>query len=332
MLRYLKEMFDRTFPPKREPISFSQLFERLQNMLLQDHQRAMELMADLSEKSGGDFIFDRKYLQDSVRELQNVLLRMVKGLNLIGSDRYMKLYSTLDHVLPTEAELEGRLRMWDAPYVVALRDAPVDNPELTGGKASTLAEIIHRLHLPVPDGFVITCRAYYGFLEHNHLRDRIHTRLAAWMAGEQNLDQASSQIRDSILAGAIPQDLSKAIIHRARKGKHNWSVRSSAYGEDGELSFAGLHETCLNVPPEQILDAYKTVLASLYSPEAISYRHQMGSLGDELAMSVLCQEMIHSQASGVLQTVCLDSTEPDCMAIYASFGLGRTTAEGRDVS
>jgi pyruvate, water dikinase len=331
MLQFLKEMFDRTFARKSEPVSFAQIFERVQNMLLQDHQRAMELMADLSEKSGGDFIFDRKYLQDSVRELQDVLLRMIKGLNLIGSDRYVKLYRTLDRVLPTEAELEGRLRMWDAPYVVALRDAPVDNPELTGGKASTLAEIIRRLHLPVPDGFVITCRAYYRFLEHNRLRDRIHTALGAWMAGEQTLDDASSNIREGILAGELPQELAKAITHRARKSKHNWSVRSSAYGEDGELSFAGLHETVLNVPFEQIMDAYKAVVASLYSPEAMSYRHQTGTLGDEFAMSVLCQEMIHSQASGVLQTVCLDSTEPGCMAIYASFGLGRTTAEGRDV-
>ncbi len=331
MLRVLREMFDRMFATKREPIPFPQLFARLQNVLLEDHQRAMELMADLSEKSGGDFIFDRKYLQDSVRELQNVLLRMVKGLNLIGSDRYVKLYSTLDRVLPTEAELEGRLRMWDAPYVVALRDAPLDNPELTGGKASTLAEVIQRLHLPVPDGFVITCRAYYRFLEHNRLRDRIQTQLGAWMAGEKNLDEASTQIRDGILAGVVPQELSKAVTRRARKGKHNWSVRSSAYGEDGELSFAGLHESVLNVPSDQILDAYKMVLASLYSPEAMSYRHQMGTLGDELAMSVLCQEMINSQASGILQTVCLDSTEPNCMAIYASFGLGRTAAEGRDV-
>ncbi len=331
MFTFFTRTFRRAVARQRSPIAFAQIFEQFQSMLLQDHQKAMELMADLGEKAGGDFIFDRKYLQDSVRELQNVLLRMIKGLNLIGSDRYLKLYSTLDRVLPVESELRGRLKSWDTPYVIRLADAPLDNPELTGGKANNLAEIIHRLHLPVPDGFVITTRAYYRFLEHNHLEDRIHSWLEAWASGQDDLDKASEQIRKGIFDGEIPQDLAKAITRRADKGKHNWSVRSSAYGEDGELSFAGLHETFLNVPPGQILDRYKMVLASLYSPETINYRHQMGTIGEEVAMAVLCQEMVNSQASGVLQTVCPDFPEPNCMAIYASFGLGRTTAEGRDV-
>ncbi len=47
-------------------------------------------------------------------------------------------------------------------------------------------------------------------------------------------------------------------------------------------------------------------------------------------MSVLCQEMIPSRASGVIQTVYFDESDSDCMAIYASFGLGRTVVEGRD--
>ncbi len=56
----------------------------------------------------------------------------------------------------------------------------------------------------------------------------------------------------------------------------------------------------------------------------------MGILEDELTMSVLCQGMVDSQASGVLRTVCPDSSSPRCMAIYASFGLGKTSAGGRD--
>lgn len=330
MLGLLKRLFDRPFTRGQEPILFPEIFGRFQNILIQDHHRVMEIMADLGEKSCGDFIFDRKYLQDSVRELQNILLRMVKELNLIGSNRYMELYSTLDRVLPIESELSSRLRIWNAPYVVSLRDAPVDNPELTGGKANTLAEIIQRLHLDVPDGFVITSQAYYRFLEQNHLSDRIQALLRDCMAGDRSLDNACSELRERILAAAVPEDVTEAIRRHAQKGKRNWSVRSSAYGEDGELSFAGLHQTLLNVQPAEVLEAYKIVLASLYSPESISYRHQMGVLGDELAMSVLCQEMIDSQASGVLQTVCPESVEPGCMAIYASFGLGRTTAEGRD--
>jgi len=290
----------------------------------------MELIADLGEKSGGDYIFDRKYLFDTIHELQDLLLRMTKDLNLIASNKYYELYGRLDQVfLPMEAELRGRLVLSDAPYVISLNDAPVDNPELTGGKAGTLAEIIHKIRIPVPNGFVITSKAYHRFLERNGLEEWIHSRLEAWLSGKEELGNAAGQIRYSILAGIIPQDLAREIVRHAQKSHTNWAVRSSAYGEDGELSFAGLHESILNTPPEEIPEAYKKVIASLFSPEALTYRLRMGMVGEEAAMSVLCQEMIHSQASGVVQTVCVEESEPDSLAIYASFGLGRTVVEGR---
>ncbi|MBI5248603.1 MAG: hypothetical protein HY912_03840 [Desulfomonile tiedjei] len=325
-----KEFMNRLFAGRRDAVSFPQIFEQFQ-ALLQSHQKAMELIAGLGEKSGGDYIFDRKYLVDTIRELQDLLLRMVKGLNLIASNRYFELYQSLDRVfLPMEAELRGRLILSEAPYVISLQNAPVDNPELTGGKANTLVEIIHRIHIPVPSGFVITSAAYHRFLEYNDLEDRIHTLLEAWVSGEEQLNRAAGQIRYSILAGIIPQDLTREIMKYAHETRSTWAVRSSAYGEDGELSFAGLHESVLNVLPGEVPEVYKRVLASLYSPEALTYRLRMGMLGEEAAMSVLCQKMIESRASGVVQTVCIEQSDTDCLAIHASFGLGRTVVEGRD--
>lgn len=325
-----KEFANRLFSRKRDVVSFAQIFEQFQ-ALLQSHQKAMELIADLGEKSGGDYIFDRKYLVDAIHELQNVLLHMVKGLNLIASNKYFELYRTLDRVfLPMEAELRGRLILSEAPYVVSLERAPADSPELTGGKANTLVEIIRRISIPVPTGFVITTAAYHRFLEYNDLEDRIHTLLEAWVSGKEQLNRAAGQIRYSILAGIIPQDLTREIMKYAHETRNTWAVRSSAYGEDGELSFAGLHESVLNVLPGEVPEAYKRVLASLYSPEALTYRLRMGMLGEEAAMSVLCQELIDSRASGIVQTVCIEQSDSDCLAIHASFGLGRTVVEGRD--
>lgn len=324
-----KEIANRLFSRKRDLIAFPQVFEQFQ-ALLQNHQRAMEVIADLGEKSGGDYIFDRKYLFDVVHELQDLMLKIVKGLNLIASNRYYELYGVLDRIfLPMEAELRGRLVLTDAPYVIPFRDAPLDSPELTGGKASTLAEIVHKLLLPVPDGFVITSRAYHRFLEYNDLEERIHLLLEEWASGSAELSKVAGQIRYSILAGIIPQDLAREIMKYAQKTGAHWAVRSSGYGEDGELSFAGLHESVMNVPPAQVPEAYKKVLAGLYSPEALTYRLRMGMIGEETAMSVLCQEMIYSRASGVIQTVKLDESDSDCLAIYSSYGLGRTVVEGR---
>ena len=311
-------------------MAFPGIFERFQE-LLQNHQQVMELIADLGEKSGGEYIFDRKYLADTVEEMHTLLLHMVQGLNLITSSRYLELHPALDRIfVPLESELRGRLSLaGEMPLIASLAEAPLDRPELTGGKANNLAVIIQNLQLPVPPGFVITTQAYRLFLEFNQLEDRIHAWLESWAAGEKDEGQTSRQIQYSILAGVVPQEAATEIKRQAEKGAAHWAIRSSAYGEDGELSFAGLHESLLNVPPRGVLKAYKKVLASLYSPEALMYRQKMGMLGEEAAMAVLVQELVPSRVSGLMHTLDISAEECDCLVVYASWGLGRTVVEGR---
>jgi len=54
------------------------------------------------------------------------------------------------------------------------------------------------------------------------------------------------------------------------------SMRSSAIGEDSELSFAGQYLSLLNVPENQLLQSYKFIVASVYTPRAISYPSTRG--------------------------------------------------------
>lgn len=329
MLAALQKLWRKVLKPKEDLVAFPEVFEHFQE-LLQDHQKVMEIIADLGEKSGGDFIFDRKYLQDSVNELHVLLLQLIKGLNLISSNRYLDLYATLDSIfVPLEMELRGRLSLAaEMPYTVALKDLPVDHPELTGGKAATLGEISQRLHLPVPNGFVITTRAYRYFLEQNRLESRTHALISAWLAGEADTLHTSRQLQYGFLAGVVPQEVGRE-IRRRTESAHYWAVRSSAHGEDSEVSFAGLHESLLQVPARGVGDAYKKVLASLFSPAALSYRRQMDMLGEEAAMGVLCQEVIASRASGVAHTLDPEAPESDCLLIYAYPGLGRRVMDGR---
>ena len=329
MFTGLRNLWQKLFKPPPKLVAFPEVFEHFQD-LLQDHQKIMETIADLGEKSGGEYVFDRKYLLDTVNELHSLLLRLVKGLNLISGNRYLELYTTLDRImLPLEAELRGRLSLTEEmPYVVALKDAPLDLPELVGGKAGALMEIIQRLHLPVPDGFVVTTRAYRRFLEHNQAEERIHSLLTAWISEKLDTMQISRQIKYALLAGVMPQEVARE-IRREAQSRPFWAVRSSAFGEDGELSFAGLHESILQVPSAGVLEAVKKVWASLYSPQALSYRRQVGLLGEEAAMAVLCQEVIASRASGVAHSLDLEAPESDVLVIYAYPGLGRTVMEGR---
>jgi len=330
MWEYLHNLWKRIKRPKPGLVAFPEIFERFQE-LLQNHQQVMELIADLGEKSGGEYIFDRKYLADTVDQMHTLLLHMVQGLNLITGNRYLELHPALDRIfVPLESELRGRLSLsGEMPLVVSLAEAPVDRPELTGGKANNLAVITQNLHLPVPPGFIITTQVYRLFLELNQMEDRIHAWLESWAAGEKDEDQISRQIQYSILAGVVPQEAATEIKRQADKGAAHWAIRSSAYGEDGELSFAGLHESLLNVPPREVLKAYKKVLASLYSPEALMYRQKMRMLGEEAAMAVLVQELVPSLVSGLMHTLDISAEECDCLVVYASWGLGRTVVEGR---
>jgi pyruvate, water dikinase len=328
-LKPFKKIWEDLRGAKTETTPFPEIFEQFQT-LLQDHQRVMELIADLGEKSGGEYIFDRKYLVDVTNDLHTLLLHLVNSLNLIAGKRYMDLYATLDRIfLPLEAELRGRLSLSEEmPVAVPLDALPLDHPELTGGKAGTLGRIIQSLKLPVPPGFVITTRANRRFLETNRLEERIHAWLESWTSGEQDAEQTARQIQYSLLAGLIPREVLGEIKQRAAAEGVSWAVRSSAYGEDGELTFAGIHETKLNVPPQKVPSAYKEVLASLYSAAALSYREKMGLLGEEAAMAVLCQETIDSRAAGVIHTLDLSDPTGNCLVIYAALGWGRTVVGG----
>ncbi len=322
----LRNLFFRKGQHSQELGDLPVIFAHFQEILA-NNQRAMDIITDLGEKAGGEYIFDRQYLADAVMRLQDVLLRLVKGLNLVADNRYPDLYQTLDRIfLPLEAELRGRLSLSaEAPLACSLTDLPLDHPEMAGGKASNLAEIRQRLDIPVPEGFVITIKAYRRYLEHNHLEERLHGILENWQAGLGEERQTSRQIQYNMLAGAVPPDVARALRSQVEASKKviSWIVRSSAYGEDGDLSFAGLHKSLANIAGKNMLSAYKEVLASLYNPEALIYRQRMGLLGEEAAMAVLCQEMISAQLSGVAHSRALEVSAPDQVMVYAALGVGR---------
>jgi pyruvate,water dikinase len=105
-------------------------------------------------------------------------------------------------------------------------------------------------------------------------------------------------------------------------------MRSSAIGDDTEASFAGQYATELNVTRDNLLEAYKAVLASKYSPRAISYRLRYGLEDRDTHMCVAGIVMIDSRASGVLYTV--DPSRPDSnlLKINSIWGLGEHLVSG----
>lgn len=194
------------------------------------------------------------------------------------------------------------------PYLLPLHTITTDTVEV-GHKTRALAQLATRLHLPVPDGFAITVNAFHHFLAENGLRERIDNLLAELdIESLDNLQAVSGQLTALIVAAPVPVDLAAELVESfaklsARRGRPvSVAVRSSALSEDEATSFAGQYRSVLHVGQEEILRAYKEVLASKYAPEALYYRSCHGLSDVETAMSVLVLEMIEAEASGVMYT------------------------------
>lgn len=92
-----------------------------------------------------------------------------------------------------------------------------------------------------------------------------------------------------------------AVIQARTEGELLLALRSSAVGEDAlGVTFAGQYRSELNVPPEEVCEVWKEIVASKYAVTAMSYRFQHGIPDDAAPMSVGVLAMVPSAAGGVV--------------------------------
>jgi len=174
--------------------------------------------------------------------------------------------------------------------------------ETVGGKGASLARLV-RAGFPVPDGFLIPTAAYLDYVASNDLKKRILTRLTNLPFDEPAASQeASAEIRA-------------------------WFLVEKADG--GWISFAGQQETFLNIVGEQMLfEAIVNCWSSLWTARAISYRSRNSISHEDVALSVIVQIMVQSEASGVLFTANPLTGKRSETAIDATLGLGEALVGG----
>ena len=102
------------------------------------------------------------------------------------------------------------------------------------------------------------------------------------------------------------------------------AVRSSALGEDSaDASYAGQQESFLWVRGvEHVRDAVRHCWASLFTPQAISYRLALGCRATRRRWASTVQAMVDAEVSGVLFTCNPVTGDPSMVAVNASWGLG----------
>ena len=200
-----------------------------------------------------------------------------------------------------------------------------------GGKGLNLCLLVEQ-GFNVPRGYIITTDAYQRFVETNELQEVITNEISGIDEDVESLQRASANIRHMFSAGIIPRDTEDQIIeayYQHKLGKV--AVRSSATAEDlPETSFAGQQDTYLNVEgEEELLKAVVDCWSSLWTPRAIGYRKRNRISQKEVSLAVVVQEMVQSEASGVLFTVNPLTGVRTEAVINATFGLGEALVSGQ---
>lgn len=205
---------------------------------------------------------------------------------------------------------------------------------IAGGKGANLGEMINA-GIPVPNGFVVTSKAYFDFLESTSLRQKILTELSGLDHNDsEKLFEASKRIKTAIMEAELPKDLANQIKHYYHQLSGDTdklvAVRSSATAEDlPEASFAGQQETYLNVKGwREVVKSVQKCWASLFESRAIFYRSEKGFSHFKVGIAVPVQLMVQSQVSGIMFTVNPLTNNRDEISIEAAWGLGQPVVSG----
>jgi len=225
-------------------------------------------------------------------------------------------------------------------FVLDFKEIGISDVPVVGGKNASLGEMIRSLSfngIKVPDGFATTADAFWYFIDSNDLRSALNDKMKQLDRNDfSNLQPLSSEARQLILNGQMPQDLSDLIVKAYRQLSGNnpidVAVRSSATAEDlPDASFAGQHESYLNVNGDgALLTSIQKCFASLYTARAVKYREDRGFDHSKIALSVGVQRMVRSDkgCSGVGFTLEPESGFRDIIHLSGVWGLGENIVQG----
>ncbi len=232
--------------------------------------------------------------------------------------------------------------MPDATYIRWFKELSLDDLALVGGKNASLGEMFQQLTpmgIRVPDGFAVTAVAYCDALDAAQAWPELHRLLDGLDKTDTDaLSRAGARAREIVYGAAMPASVEQQLRQAWRKFKAasgdalSVAVRSSATAEDlPNASFAGQHDTYLNVQGEEMLiDAVKRCQASLFTDRAISYRIDNGFDHFKVFLSVAVMQMVRSDlaSAGVMFTIDTESGHPDMVFITGAWGLGENVVQG----
>jgi pyruvate, water dikinase len=342
LTRFLRRFFDKTSGKDSEesPDALRSLFTARYlsfRALINANNNALQIMYEMEQALQGSQAFGMAFIRGKCTALSVNVYKIIQSLNEIAPGRYRELFPIFETIQGNlNAILEEHRVFAAGELVIPLKRINKDMADQAGAKMANLGEIMNRVGLPVPEGFVITASAYSRFMEHNGIQEEINRRIQPLRLEDmESLYNASADIQQWIIRSSLPRDLKGALfsaygaLEERTQKDIKVSLRSSALGEDtGSASFAGQYASRLNVSREFLAYAYKEILSSKYSPQAIAYRLNMGFRDEDIAMCVGCMAMVDALSSGVAYSRDPGNIRSDVVLINAVWGLAKSVVDG----
>jgi len=323
-------------PPLKSAQSAAAKKYRSFRTFLNHNHAALNAIADMETLYYSGTPFSLTSVRIQYEELIEAVTGAIYSLESLAGRDYSAL---LDVSARMDSELfrdfNPRCALPAGNFIVHLEEVTPDMYRMVGAKAANLAAIKNDIGLPVPHGFVITAHAFEQFIKDNALLRPIKEELSRVTSeSPAAIEKGGQRLRDMILGAQVSARMEEQIMRayaaledKTSKGVHI-AMRSSAVGEDTEATFAGQYDTVLNVNGENIINAYKVVLASKYSGRAIAYRLHYGLDDRETPMCVLGLVMIDPSSSGVLYSVDPSSPRSCPVRINSLWGIGEHLVDG----
>ena len=305
--------------------------------LLSTNNKVLELITDMEQAFSGSRTFGMSFIRANCTAISVNIYKIISCLNEIANDKYKELLRVLEDILSKiDRELQQKKLETGDELVLPLESIDKTMADHVGAKMANLGEVKNAVGLPVPEGFVITAAAYERFMEYSDLQDEINRRTQFLEPTDiARLHETSSDIQNLIVTAPCPPELEDAILNAyndlMEKAGHGFhvSMRSSALGEDTrDASFAGQYRSVLNVSRENLILAYKEILAGKYSVPAVSYRLNKGFRDEDIIMCVGCMTMVDTRAGGVMYSADPGNIRHECIIINAVWGLGKSVVDG----
>ncbi len=217
-------------------------------------------------------------------------------------------------------------------WILSVEEIQAGDRHRVGGKGFALSLLV-KSGFKIPRTVCITSDTYQEYVRRTGLRERIllelHRKDFKEMRWEEIWDCAT-RIRNMFLTKPLPEDLAQDIRNGISDRFHGTTVavRSSAPEEDdAQSSFAGLHESFINVAGvESMLKHIRLVWASLWSDAALLYRQEIGLDVEKSSMAVVVQETVAGDRSGVVFTK--NPNDENQGIIESVYGLNQGLVDG----